>query len=286
MCRKVAKDTGGEFGVAMTPEHLKDLALTLVPPRANEEGGVGPSRSLIRVGFPERQPAGAPTLCFGAGDGAKLSMSSGEGTYMCASSVSREPPWAPSRCRPLLDAVRLESPSPPRVKEAGTRLTHLRARPGRRSCPQCDARHLEIPTQCPLCDIRLISSAELTKTYHHLFPVPTFVEARTPLGHSQRSHRGVTAAGADAPLTPADGEEATASPAAVTVCFGCREALPVSMHDGVEVVVSFQCPASREHFCASCDDLVHETLHTCPGCESRAQPHTGMLSGDEVKREV
>jgi hypothetical protein len=48
----------------------------------------------------------------------------------------------------------------------------------RYSCPQCSAAHAEIPTVCPICNLRLMSSVDLTKTYHHLFPLPVFAEVR------------------------------------------------------------------------------------------------------------
>lgn len=48
----------------------------------------------------------------------------------------------------------------------------------RYACPQCSAAHSEIPTVCPICSLRLMSSVDLTKTYHHLFPLPVFAEVR------------------------------------------------------------------------------------------------------------
>ena len=138
-------------------------------------------------------------------------------------------------------------------------------------CPQCSARHVEIPTQCPLCDLKLISSAELTKTYHHLFPVPGFVEARAIVYSPPTQPAAAYAAyglGTALPAPEID-EAAAASSAEAGKCFACRDALPVVTTDGSDLSVGFECPACRERFCAPCDDHVHETLHTCPGCTSR-----------------
>ena len=131
ICRKVAADTGGDFAVPTSAAHLRDLLLSLVPPRplsAAPNAAAAPSNSLVRVGFPrKRDRAAAPTLGFSPGGGAKPTM--------CL---------APYRC------------------------------------PQCDAAHTELPTECAVCGLKLMSSVELTKTYHHLFPIPPFAESTEP----------------------------------------------------------------------------------------------------------
>ena len=33
-----------------------------------------------------------------------------------------------------------------------------------------------IPTECPVCDLPLVSAPHLARSHHHLFPVPMFVE--------------------------------------------------------------------------------------------------------------
>ena len=63
-----------------------------------------------------------------------------------------------------------------------------------------------------VCDLKLVSSVELTKTYHHLFPVPAFSEA-------------VQAVAPDAT-------------AGRSLCFACRDVLPVVRRDGLSVQVT------------------------------------------------
>ena len=58
------------------------------------------------------------------------------------------------------------------------------------TCPRCETRVAAIPTECPVCDLPLVSAPHLARSHHHLFPVPMFVEK------------------------PGEGE-----------CFGCRAAL-------------------------------------------------------------
>jgi len=43
-------------------------------------------------------------------------------------------------------------------------------------CPQCMAKFCDLPTDCQICGLTLISSPHLARSYHHLFPVPIFVE--------------------------------------------------------------------------------------------------------------
>ena len=128
------------------------------------------------------------------------------------------------------------------------------------TCPQCCSPLEEIPTQCPVCDLRLLSSAELTKTHHHLFPVPSFTEALRlvpPQPHAPST-------GKASPRSSQDGK-----------CFGCRQPLPIRRAaltgkdeeaDRPDAYVGAQCPECSSLFCIECDDLVHETLHSCPGC--------------------
>ena len=127
--KELARATGGEFGVALGPDHLRDLLARRVPPPPTEgvkEGPVGASASLVRIGFPTRRAGGgAPTLCFVPGGGARLTP--GDGRY---------------------------------------------------GCPQCGASHAELPTQCPICNLKLVSAADLVRSYHHLFPLPRLRRAR------------------------------------------------------------------------------------------------------------
>jgi hypothetical protein len=43
-------------------------------------------------------------------------------------------------------------------------------------CPNCDSKYCELPTDCKVCGCTLVSAPHLAKSYHHLFPVPTFPE--------------------------------------------------------------------------------------------------------------
>lgn len=95
-------------------------------------------------------------------------------------------------------------------------------------CPFCSAKICSLPSICPSCNLMLISSAHLARSYHHLFPLNNYKQVE-----------GDLKAGS---------------------CYGCQQAL------GQEVQ-RYQCEDCRQEFCIDCNVFVHETLHNCPGCE-------------------
>lgn len=97
-------------------------------------------------------------------------------------------------------------------------------------CPRCNGRVTEIPTQCSICSLQLNSSSHIARSYHHLFPVDSFIEC---------SRSG------------ADGREAT--------CAGC---LYMFKSDSMRM----KCPRCSSLFCVECDIFIHDSLHNCPGC--------------------
>lgn len=67
------------------------------------------------------------------------------------------------------------------------------------TCPRCKVRVCELPTECRVCGLTLISSPHLARSYHHLFPIVMFDEVSPSQNDSSRSF----------PNT----------------CFGCQESL-------------------------------------------------------------
>ncbi|CAJ0920058.1 9877_t:CDS:2 [Entrophospora sp. SA101] len=44
------------------------------------------------------------------------------------------------------------------------------------TCSRCDSKVCDLPTDCPICELTLVSSPHLARSYHHLFPVENYVE--------------------------------------------------------------------------------------------------------------
>ena len=41
-------------------------------------------------------------------------------------------------------------------------------------CPRCQAKICDIPTDCDICGLMIVSSPHLARSYHHLFPVKPY----------------------------------------------------------------------------------------------------------------
>lgn len=212
----------------------------------------------------------------------------------------------PARRKEELDArVRMVLMGFPRLvfEEEGICACHAELRPRGFLCPRCDARMCELPSTCAVCQLQLVSAPSLARSYHHLFPVPHFVEvpdAHRPgrLVHNLPHPFAAASAAAGASdggqsrksgiddsdgnsaeavaALPEDGEasehqapeqeqveELVHSPA--THCEACQGTLPPHS-------LRYVCPLCRISVCAECEQVIHETLHNCPGCLGSGRP--------------
>lgn len=108
------------------------------------------------------------------------------------------------------------------------------------TCPRCKARVCELPMECRICGLTLVSSPHLARSYHHLFPITPFDEV---------SFSRLTISGKRLP----------------EMCFGCMQNL---RNPGTGSGFCLTCPKCKKYFCLDCDIYIHESLHNCPGCES------------------
>lgn len=109
-------------------------------------------------------------------------------------------------------------------------------------CPQCRSRVCHLPTICPTCGLMLLLSTHLARSYHHLVPLREYNEL--PAAEKYDSSH----------------------------CYGCLLKFPeAGGADGpLRASSRYRCPTCSHDFCIDCDVFVHETLHNCPGCESRS----------------
>ena len=111
-------------------------------------------------------------------------------------------------------------------------------------CPQCAAKYTELPVQCVICSLTLISAPHLARSYHHLFPLPQFEEL---------SLRNVANAQSN--------------------CFSCINLLDQGHESKI-----YQCQKCTYIFCLDCNLFIHETLHCCPGCVNSRCDLPGTIS--------
>ncbi|XP_062368813.1 general transcription factor IIH subunit 2 isoform X7 [Cinclus cinclus] len=95
-------------------------------------------------------------------------------------------------------------------------------------CPQCRAKYCELPVECKICGLTLVSAPHLARSYHHLFPLDVFQEV---------------------PLEEYKGERH---------CQGCQ--------GEIKDQNVYICKVCQNAFCVECDLFVHDSLHCCPGC--------------------
>jgi len=133
-------------------------------------------------------------------------------------------------------------------------------------CSRCKAKVCGLPSQCPTCDLQLVQSTHLARSYHHLFPLRNYAE----VSWAQARKTGSRA------------------------CFGCQSAFPTPPEDagrngvaprlaatgkakkatagGASESSRYACTVCGCHFCIDCDVLAHEVVHNCAGCLCRPPP--------------
>jgi transcription initiation factor TFIIH subunit 2 len=143
------------------------------------------------------------------------------------------------------------------------------------TCPQCQAKVSELPTDCVVCGLKLVLSPHLARSFHHLFPVAPFSE----ISAKQEDHSGTTDVRdvvSSRPSKPRkivtlDSELLLSSKDCDLSCCACLRLIGISVEsadkkgDGEESL-RFQCPDCLSIFCVDCDTFLHDTLHNCPGC--------------------
>ncbi|XP_008334087.1 general transcription factor IIH subunit 2 isoform X2 [Cynoglossus semilaevis] len=95
-------------------------------------------------------------------------------------------------------------------------------------CPQCHAKYTELPVECKVCGLTLVSAPHLARSFHHLFPLQTFTET---------------------PVEELQGER---------FCQACQGELKEKS--------MFTCPSCKNVYCMECDLYIHDALHFCPCC--------------------
>jgi len=107
-------------------------------------------------------------------------------------------------------------------------------------CPQCRSKYCELPVECKICGLTLVSAPHLARSYQHLFPLEAFKEIETK--------------------TVID----------LSYCTGCRK-MPTDQ-------TVYQCPKCDCIFCMDCDTFIHDALQSCPGCLISSGKNTKEVS--------
>lgn len=98
-------------------------------------------------------------------------------------------------------------------------------------CPQCSSKYCELPVECLSCGLTLVSAPHLARSYHHLFPVKQFREVLFN-GQSDK-------------------------------CYACQKLFSPESDKHV-----YFCEICEQFYCCDCDLFIHDTMHTCVGCNT------------------
>lgn len=134
-------------------------------------------------------------------------------------------------------------------------------------CSRCKAKVCNLPSTCPTCDLTLILSTHLARSYHHLFPLRNWVEVSWVRAKQKGS----------------------------TQCYGCLTLFPPvpaaeermeqdnskgrKRAEGASESSRYECTTCQNHFCIDCDVFSHEVVHNCPGCQSNAHLPRAEVDG-------
>ncbi|VBB78059.1 Putative Transcription factors [Podospora comata] len=160
------------------------------------------------------------------------------------------------------------------------------------TCTRCRIKVCRLPASCPVCGLTLILSIHLARSYHHLFPLKSWVAV--PWTEAKKS---VACFSCQTPFPPVPkaappkiklkvkessgvGGQTAANIAKAkgrgevpaktnTVTAPTPGLLPEAIKAGVSESGRYKCPECDEHFCIDCDIYAHETIHNCPGCLAR-----------------
>jgi transcription initiation factor TFIIH subunit 2 len=82
---------------------------------------------------------------------------------------------APPTANPAADLMMMGFPTRlPTFSPPSLCVCHAEMRSEGFLCPRCLAKACDVPTDCPICGLMIVSAPHLARSYHHLFPVRTY----------------------------------------------------------------------------------------------------------------
>lgn len=139
-------------------------------------------------------------------------------------------------------------------------------------CSRCNAKVCSLPATCPTCDLTLILSTHLARSYHHLFPLKNWSEVSW-VRAKQIGSKQCFGCMSLFPAVPSSVGDWSANGAG-SHGKGKGVAAQVKKAEGASESSRYECDVCHRHFCIDCDVFCHEVVHNCPGCQS-----TGAVPG-------
>jgi transcription initiation factor TFIIH subunit 2 len=142
-------------------------------------------------------------------------------------------------------------------------------------CPNCLCPTSYLPSTCRVCQLPLIASSHLARTYHHLYPVERFFGGGGGSQQPQSNNNSKLNKEEENSLLELEIDNTTNKVSesqknqVELYCFGCgmknNENFSTKQLQQQQQGIINQCGKCLNWFCDVCDELIHESLFACPG---------------------
>jgi transcription initiation factor TFIIH subunit 2 len=153
------------------------------------------------------------------------------------------------------------------------------------TCSRCSAKVCSLPITCPSCQLTLLLSTHLARSYHHLFPLRNWATVSWSRARDMGSKECVGCRSPFSEPPSTDRERPRAQPDHNGEINGAKRDKEDTEEQKASESGRYECRACQGHFCIDCDVFAHMVLHNCPGCLSRLDERA-VQRGDERNGDV
>lgn len=138
------------------------------------------------------------------------------------------------------------------------------------TCSRCSAKVCSLPITCPSCQLTLLLSTHLARSYHHLFPLRNWSTVSWSRAREKGSKEclGCLTRFANPPSGVKEQRPGTETNGEMNERRDCED----NEEQKASESGRYECRACESHFCIDCDMFAHMVLHNCPGCLGRLDP--------------
>lgn len=156
------------------------------------------------------------------------------------------------------------------------------------TCSRCAAKVCSLPITCPACQLTLLLSTHLARSYHHLFPLRNWGTVTWDRAR-QKGTKECTGCRVTFSIPPDKSKDKEKEKDANTdeqmqIDSIKRRRANEEADEAEEQKASesgrYECRACESHFCIDCDMFCHMVLHNCPGCLGRLEMGNGAEGVD------
>ena len=149
------------------------------------------------------------------------------------------------------------------------------------TCSRCSAKVCSLPITCPSCQLTLLLSTHLARSYHHLFPLRNWATVSWSRAREVGSRQCVGCLADFAAPPSISKEKGEAAQGGET--NGAKRNDDDSEEQKASESGRYECRACESHFCIDCDMFAHMVLHNCPGCLGRLDAEAAATSNGDVE---